>query len=58
MIKSTKKDIGVIIPKRNYQNYADCIRSDQVSAAEVNAIFEDDKKFYNWYKKKYLNEII
>ena len=55
MAKSTNKDIGVIIPKRNYQNYADCIRSDQVSAAEINAIFEDDKKFYNWYKKKYLN---
>ena len=58
MVKSTKKDIEVIISKRDYQSVADCIRSDQVSAAEVNAIFEDDKKFYNWYKKKYLNEII
>lgn len=56
MAKSTKKDIGVVISKRDYQSYADCIRGDQVSAAEINAIFEDDKKFYNWYKKKYLND--
>ena len=53
MAKSTKKDIGVIISKRDYQSYADCIRSDQVSAPEVVELFED-KSFYKWYKKKYL----
>ena len=53
MAKSTKKDIGVIISKKDYQNYADCIRSDQVSAPEVVELFED-KAFYKWYKKKYL----
>jgi hypothetical protein len=55
MAKSTKKDIGVIISKRDYQFYADCIRSDQVSAPEVVELFED-KSFYKWYKKKYLND--
>ena len=53
MAKSTKKNIGVIISKRDYQSYADCIRSDQVSAPEVVELFED-KSFYKWYKKKYL----
>ena len=32
---------------------ADCIRSDQVPASEIAEIFTD-KKFYKWYKKKYL----
>ena len=53
MAKSTKKDIEVVISKKDYQNYADCIRSDQVSAPEVVELFED-KAFYKWYKKKYL----
>jgi len=53
MAKSLKKNIGVIISKKDYQNYADCIRSDQVSAPEVVELFED-KAFYKWYKKKYL----
>ena len=41
------------IKKSEYQNYADCIRSDQVSAPEIVKLFED-KAFYKWYKKKYL----
>ena len=44
------------IKKSEYQNYADCIRSDQVSAPEIVELFED-KAFYKWYKKKYLNDI-
>ena len=39
------------IKKSEYQNYADCIRSDQVSAPEIVELFED-KAFYKWYKKK------
>ena len=38
-----------------YQSLADCIRSDQVSAAGVVDLFKD-KAFYKWYKKKYLND--
>mgnify|MGYP001192047617 FL=1 len=41
------------IKKSEYQDYADCIRSDQVSAAGVLDLFKD-KAFYKWYKKKYL----
>ena len=37
----------------DYQNMADCIRSDQVPANEIVEIFTD-KQFYKWYKKKYL----
>jgi hypothetical protein len=38
----------------DYQDMADCIRSDQVPANEIAEIFTD-KPFYKWYKKKYLN---
>ena len=37
----------------DYQDLADCIRSDQVPASEIVEIFTD-KAFYKWYKKKYL----
>ena len=39
--------------KKDYQNLADCIRSDQVPCSVV-AHYFNDKNFYNWYKKKYL----
>ena len=38
----------------DYQDMANCIRSDQVPANEIAEIFTD-KLFYKWYKKKYLN---
>ena len=37
----------------DYQDVADCIRSDQVPASEIVEIFTD-KSFHKWYKKKYL----
>ena len=37
----------------DYQDVADCIRSDQVPASAICEIFTD-KSFYKWYKKKYL----
>ena len=37
----------------DYQDVADCIRSDQVPADEIVQIFTA-KSFYKWYKKKYL----
>ena len=42
--------------KKDWQNVADCIRSDQVPASHVVEYF-GDKQFYSWYKKKYLNDI-
>jgi hypothetical protein len=39
----------------DYQDVADCIRSDQVSASEIAELFTD-KPFYKWYKKKYLTD--
>ena len=43
----------MILKKENYTQYADCIRSDQVSAPEVAELFED-KKFREWYRNTYL----
>ena len=37
---------------QEFQDLADCIRSDQVPAEEIAEIFTD-KAFYKWYKKKY-----
>ena len=42
------------IKKRNYEATADCIMTEQISAPEIVELFED-KKFYQWYKKRYLN---
>ena len=36
----------------DYQDLADCIRSDQVPAEEIAEIFTD-KAYYKWYKKRY-----
>ena len=35
-----------------YESLAHCIRSDQVPASEIAEIFTD-KKYYNWYKKRF-----
>ena len=48
---SARKQIKV--DKTEYQEVADCIRSDQVPANHIAEYF-NDKKFYKWYKKKYL----
>ena len=42
--------------KKEWQNVADCIRSEQVPAFEVQLIFDQNKDFHKWYKKKYLND--
>lgn len=41
------------VNKKDYQDIADCIRSDQVPASAVFEYFSDEL-FYAWYKKKYL----
>jgi len=38
--------------KEQWQEVADCIRSDQVPANEIAELFTD-KAFYNWYSAKY-----
>ena len=38
----------------DYQALADCIRSDQLSAKQVIAEFNDNPDFERWYKGKYL----
>ena len=48
-----KMNIVAKVDKTDYQDVADCIRSDQVPASAIAEYFTD-KKFYAWYKKKYL----
>ena len=36
---------------QEWQDLADCIRSDQVPASDVAKFFQN-KNFYTWYKKK------
>ena len=43
----------MIIKKKDYQKYADCIRMEQMASPEISELFEDEK-FHNWYKRKYL----
>ena len=43
------------VDKDEYQDLADCIRMEQVSAPEIAEIFTD-KSFYKWYKRKYLTD--
>lgn len=51
---AAKKQIKV--DRTEYQEIADCIRSDQVPAAAVVEYF-GDKKFYAWYKERYLQGV-
>ena len=44
------------IKQKDYQMYADCIRSDQVSASDIAALMKD-KGFSEWYKEKYLSRM-
>ncbi|MAV94610.1 MAG: hypothetical protein CMA31_02850 [Euryarchaeota archaeon] len=40
--------------KDEYQDLADCIRSDQLSNRQIVEEFEADPEFAKWYKEKYL----
>jgi len=53
LIKILKGEPKLTQTYDRFQELADCIRSDQVPASDVARFFQD-KKFYNWYKKKYL----
>ena len=44
------------IKQKDYQMYADCIRSDQVPASDIAALMKD-KGFLEWYKEKYLSRM-
>ena len=47
------KDSHEELPRRDWQDIADCIHSDQVDHASV-MWYMKHKKFYKWYAKKYL----
>jgi len=52
-LSKIKQDKQIKVDITDYQDVADCIRSDQVPANHIAEYF-NDKKFYKWYKKKYL----
>ena len=42
-----------LIRKDQYEKVAMCIQMDQMSAAEISELFEDEK-FHKWYRKEYI----
>ena len=52
-LSKIKQDKQIKVDITDYQDIADCIRSDQVPASAIAEYF-NDKRFYKWYKKKYL----
>jgi len=47
--------IKVIYEEKDWENVAICIRSEQIPASEVVAIFNDNPEFKEWYTKEYMN---
>jgi hypothetical protein len=43
-----------LLREKAYQTLAECIRSDQLSARQVQAELEADPEFKEWYFNKYL----
>ena len=39
---------------KEFQVYADCIRSEQIPASEVYELFKEEPEFAAWYRKKYV----
>ena len=52
-LSKVKLDKQFKVDITDYQDVADCIRSGQVLSNHIAEYF-NDKKFYKWYKKKYL----
>ena len=46
--------VTVEYKKEDWEALATCIKTEQVPAADIVAIFEDNPDFAEWYKKKYL----
>jgi hypothetical protein len=46
------QDKYIKIKKSEYQDIADCIKTDQVSSEAIAEYF-DDEQFFKWFKKKY-----
>jgi len=40
----------------DWEALATCIKTEQVPAADIVAIFEDNPEFAEWYKKEYMND--
>ena len=49
-LSKIKQDKQIKVDITDYQDIADCIRSDQVPANHIAEYF-NDKKFYKWYKR-------
>ena len=54
MIMTMTREERESIKETAYQNMADCIRSDQLSAKQVVQEMEADPEFKKWYSRKYL----
>ena len=43
------------LKEKSYRLLAECIRSDQLSARQVQAELDADPEFREWYTKRYIN---
>ena len=49
------KNNEIVLKEKGYQLLADCIRSDQLSARQVQEELEADPEFKKWYIKRYIH---
>ena len=48
--------IKVIYRKEDWEALATCIKTEQVPAADIVSIFNDNPEFAEWYKSKFIKE--
>ena len=48
--------VTVKYKKEDWEALATCIKTEQVPAADMVAIFEDNPDFAEWYKKVHMND--
>ena len=48
--------VTVKYKKEDWESLATCIKTEQVPAADIFAIFKDNPDFEEWYKKEHMND--
>jgi hypothetical protein len=48
--------VKVIYKEEDWEALATCIKTEQVPAADIVSIFNDNPEFQTWYKKEYIND--
>ena len=48
--------VTVKYKKEDWEALATCIKTEQIPAADINAILNDNPDFAEWYKKEHMND--